>query len=79
MNKVKFYFILSLISMVLFSCNEDDNSSVIRPLKPYEEQYPIDIDSIESYLKTHSFRSNIALLMHRNCPQFIHLLLIHTL
>ena len=42
MNKVKFYFILSLISMVLFSCNEDDNSSVIRPLKPYEEQYPID-------------------------------------
>ena len=55
MNKVKFYFILSLISMVLFSCNEDDNSSVIRPLKPYEEQYPIDIDSIESYLKTHSF------------------------
>jgi FKBP-type peptidyl-prolyl cis-trans isomerase FkpA len=57
MNKVKFYFILPLLSLVLFSCNDDDNNnSSIRPLKDYAEQYPLDLDSIENYLKTHSFK-----------------------
>lgn len=54
MNKVKFYFILPLISIVLFSCNNDDNTKITPP-RDYEVQYPVDLDSIESYLKTHSF------------------------
>ena len=54
MNKVKFYFILPLISIVLFSCNNDDDTE-ITPARDYDVQYPVDLDSIESYLKTHSF------------------------
>lgn len=55
MNKVKFYFILSLTSIVLFSCNSDDNSSSTVAVREYSDQYAVDIDSIETYLKTHSF------------------------
>lgn len=54
MNKVKFYFILPLISIVLFSCSKDDNKKAPPP-RDYVLQYPSEIDSIESYLKTHSF------------------------
>ena len=55
MNKVKLYFILPLLSMVLFSCNKDDKSAANIPLKEYAVQYPLDIEAIETYLKTHSF------------------------
>ena len=54
MNKVKFYFILPLISIVLFSCSKDDDKKVAPP-RDYILQYSSDLDSIESYLKTHSF------------------------
>ena len=54
MNKVKFYFILPLISIVLFSCSKDDDKKVAPP-RDYSLQYSSDLDSIESYLKTHSF------------------------
>ncbi|WP_432671555.1 hypothetical protein [Flavobacterium sp. SM2513] len=54
MNKVKFYFILPLISVVLFSCSNDDSKKTTPP-RDYTVQYPTDLDSIESYLKTHSF------------------------
>ena len=55
MNKVKFYFILPLLSVVLFSCSEDDGGKKSAPPRDYTVQYPVDLDSIESYLKTHSF------------------------
>lgn len=55
MNKVKFYFILPLLSLILFSCNKDDSSTTTKPPRLYTEQYPADLDSIENYLKTHSF------------------------
>jgi FKBP-type peptidyl-prolyl cis-trans isomerase FkpA len=54
MNKFRFYFILPLVSIVLFSCSKDDSPQVVPPLDP-SLQYPIDIDIIETYLKTHSF------------------------
>ncbi len=54
MNKFRFYFILPLLSIVLFSCSEDDDTEVTPP-RDYDVQYPTDLDSIESYLKTHSF------------------------
>ena len=55
MNKVKFYFILPLISIVLFSCSSDNDKTTTTPPRDYAVQYPMDLDSIESYLKTHSF------------------------
>jgi hypothetical protein len=55
MNKVKIYFMLPLISFVLFSCNNEEDPKVVVPPRDYAVQYPIDLDSIESYLKTHSF------------------------
>ena len=54
MNKFRFYFILPLVSIVLFSCTKDNTSQVAPAIDP-ALQYPIDIDSIETYLKTHSF------------------------
>lgn len=55
MNKVKFYFILPLLSLVIFSCNKSDTNAEDIVLKEYAVQYPIDIEAIETYLKTHSF------------------------
>lgn len=55
MNKVKFYFILPLISVLLFSCQKDDDKRTSVPPRDYAVQYPVDLDSIENYLKTHSF------------------------
>jgi len=55
MNKVKFYFILPLVSFVLFSCNNEDDPQIMVPPRDYAVQYPVDLDSIESYLKSHSF------------------------
>jgi len=53
MNKFKFYFILLFISVSLFSCKKDDDDATIAPPKDRAEQYQLDIDSIEGYLKTH--------------------------
>ena len=55
MNKVKFYFILPLLTLVLFSCSKDDSTKKTKPPRLYTAQYPADLDSIENYLKTHSF------------------------
>lgn len=52
MSKIKFYFIFLIAAVVLISsCNKDDNNVPVTPPKPYAEQYPIDIATIESYLK----------------------------
>lgn len=56
MNKVKFYFILPLLSVVLFSCSKDDDEREIVPPREFAVQYPTDIDQIETYLKSHSFK-----------------------
>lgn len=52
MNKFRLYFILLLTSVLLFSCNKDDDAAITPP-RDFTEQYPADIDSIEQYLKTH--------------------------
>ena len=54
MNKFKFYFILLLTSVALFSCNKDDDEKA-PPVPPRDrtEQYAKDNDSIEKFLKTH--------------------------
>lgn len=54
MNKFSLYFILPLLSIVLFSCSKDDDKKLAPP-RDFAEQYPSELDSIENYLKTHSF------------------------
>jgi hypothetical protein len=54
MNKFKFYFILLITSITLFSCNKDDDEKA-PPVPPRDraEQYAKDNDSIERFLRTH--------------------------
>jgi FKBP-type peptidyl-prolyl cis-trans isomerase FkpA len=54
MSKIKFYFILSIATVItIISCNKDDNNADVTPPLPYAEQYPKDIAAIEGYLNTH--------------------------
>jgi hypothetical protein len=50
MNKFKFYFILLITTVSLFSCSKDDPAP-IEPPRDYSEQYKTDIADIEEYLK----------------------------
>ena len=52
MNKFKYYFILLITAVSLFSCSKNDNTDTIDPPIAYAVQYPIDIAVIEDYLKT---------------------------
>jgi FKBP-type peptidyl-prolyl cis-trans isomerase len=53
MNKFKYYFILIITCLSLFSCSKDDNSVETEPLRDYGEQYAKDNDSIEKYLNNY--------------------------
>jgi len=50
MNKFKFYFILLITSITIFSCSKNDNSETVEPLRDYQTQYNADIANIEKYL-----------------------------
>lgn len=50
MNKFKFYFILSITTLSLFSCTKNDNIEITPP-RAYADQYITDIEVIEDYLK----------------------------
>jgi FKBP-type peptidyl-prolyl cis-trans isomerase len=52
MNKIKFYFILSMLSLALFSCSKNKDEEVTPP-REYSEQYLTDLKDIEEYLKTY--------------------------
>jgi hypothetical protein len=51
MNKFKFYFILLITSITIFSCSKNDNTETVEPLRDYQTQYNADIANIEDYLK----------------------------
>ena len=51
MNKFKYYFILSITTISLFSCSKNDTPT-IEPLRDYAVQYASDNNDIEEYLKT---------------------------
>ncbi|UFH35490.1 FKBP-type peptidyl-prolyl cis-trans isomerase [Flavobacterium acetivorans] len=51
MNKFKFYFILSITTLSLFSCSKNNDTPEITPPRDYEVQYKTDIADIETYLK----------------------------
>lgn len=51
MNKIKFYFILSMLSLALFSCSKNKEEELTPP-REYSVQYATDLKDIEEYLKT---------------------------
>ncbi|SHN15168.1 FKBP-type peptidyl-prolyl cis-trans isomerase [Flavobacterium xinjiangense] len=51
MNKFKYYFILSITTISLFSCSKNDTPT-IEPLRDYAVQNATDNTDIEEYLKT---------------------------
>ena len=52
MNKFKFYFILIITSITIFSCSKNEDSITVEPPRDYQTQYDADIKIIEDYLKT---------------------------
>ena len=55
MNKFKYYFILSITTLSLFSCSKDEDTAAIAPPRDFAVQYATDLTDIEEYLKTYSF------------------------
>ncbi|MFT5963849.1 MAG: hypothetical protein ACI9L6_000564 [Flavobacterium sp.] len=53
MNKFKFYFILSITTLSLFSCTKNNDSAEVAPPREYSVQYATDLNDIEEYLKTY--------------------------
>jgi hypothetical protein len=49
MNKFKYYFILSITTLSLFSCSKNNDTAEVTP--NYAVQYASDITDIEEYLK----------------------------
>ena len=52
MNKFKFYFILLITSITIFSCSKNNNDATVEPLRDYAIQNKKDASIIEYYLKT---------------------------
>jgi hypothetical protein len=52
MNKFKYYFILLITTVSLFSCSKDD-AAEITPPREFAVQYATDLTDIEEYLKTY--------------------------
>jgi hypothetical protein len=52
MNKFKYYFILMIGVVSLFSCSKNNDTPEVFPLRDYTVQYTADNDVIEEYLKT---------------------------
>jgi hypothetical protein len=53
MNKFKYYFILIITSISLFSCSKDSNSAEVALPRDYAAQYATEIVDIEAYLKAY--------------------------
>jgi hypothetical protein len=49
MNKFKFYFIVSITTLSLFSCSKNDTPTY-EPPRAYQAQYDVEIANIEKYL-----------------------------
>ena len=51
MNKFKYYFILLITTVSLFSCSKDNAQAEITPPRDYATQYATELNDIETYLK----------------------------
>jgi hypothetical protein len=52
MNKFKFYFIVLITTLSLFSCSKDESPAEIAPPRDYKVQFDADNTTIESYLNS---------------------------
>jgi hypothetical protein len=52
MNKFRFYFIVLITTVSLFSCSKNDSGPTYEPPRDHATQYKVDIADIEEYLKT---------------------------
>jgi hypothetical protein len=52
MNKFKFYFIVLITTLSLFSCSKNDTPAEITPARDYKVQFDTDNTTIESYLNS---------------------------
>lgn len=52
MNKFKYYFILFITTITLFSCTKDEDA-IITPPREFAVQYATDLNDIEEYLKNY--------------------------
>ncbi|MBX9889581.1 MAG: FKBP-type peptidylprolyl isomerase [Flavobacteriaceae bacterium] len=52
MNKFRYYFILLITTLSLFSCSKDD-SITVQPLRDYQEQFTADNIVVEEYLNSY--------------------------
>ena len=55
MNKFKYYFIVLVITLSLFSCSKNDLTYTTESLRDYSVQYTADNSKIEEYLKNYYF------------------------
>lgn len=53
MNKFKFYFIVASLSVLFFSCQEDEPGIPSEPARDYQVQYNTESKDIEDFLKSH--------------------------
>ncbi|HTG67581.1 MAG TPA: hypothetical protein VL859_14515 [Flavobacterium sp.] len=53
MNKFKYYFIVIITSLSIFSCSKDDNTVEAEPLRDFQDQFTDDNTTIEEYLKSY--------------------------
>ncbi len=51
MNKFKYYFILLVTTLSLFSCSNNNDTATVETLREYSVQYTTDLATIEEYLK----------------------------
>lgn len=51
MNKFKFYFILLITTVTLFSCSKNDDDATVEPIRDFQTQYDVEIKDIEDYLR----------------------------
>jgi hypothetical protein len=51
MNKFKFYFILLITTITLFSCSKNDDDEAAEPIRDFQTQYDVEIKDIEDYLR----------------------------
>ncbi|TDE27788.1 FKBP-type peptidylprolyl isomerase [Flavobacterium ranwuense] len=64
MNKFKYYFILLITTVSLFSCSKDNDAADITPPRDYAVQFATDLTDIEEYLKNYS----ITVVNHAGFP-----------
>lgn len=60
MNRFKFFLVLFVLGITIFSCKKDDDGVAVTPPRDRATQYLVDIDSIDVFLDTHYMKVDAA-------------------